>query len=97
MKREFHVGDKCRIRQWEDMEAEFGLNVAGNIQCKFRFTNPMRPLCGRSFTISAISGGDYYSEEGTEDGWNISADMLELIEDDSDEPIEVPDFLAFLA
>lgn len=29
------VGDVVRIRSWEDMEAEFGVDEDGNIPCKY--------------------------------------------------------------
>ena len=84
--RKFIVGDICRVRQWEDMEKEFGLNTRGDIKCKFTFTKEMRDLCGRLFTIKKIQLGHYNSEEEIEmdnayGGFiynrNISEDMLE--------------------
>lgn len=29
------VGDSVRIRSWEDMKSEFGIDEDGNIPCKF--------------------------------------------------------------
>ena len=40
------VGDVVRIRSWEDMEAEFGVDEDGNIPCKYNFTDFMRNMCG---------------------------------------------------
>lgn len=43
------VGDRLRIRQWGDMEHEFGLDSDGNISCDASFTGTMRDdfhLCG---------------------------------------------------
>ena len=31
MKHEFKVGDRVRIRQWDDMEKEFGINENLNL------------------------------------------------------------------
>ena len=28
----YHIGDKVTIRQWDDMESEFGLNEFGDIK-----------------------------------------------------------------
>lgn len=89
MKAGFKVGDKCTIRQWEDMEAEFGsspfIDDYRRISTPdYSFVPAMRPLCGRKFTISKIQmwGGVAvcFSEEHVEekDGgfWVITFDML---------------------
>lgn len=88
----FDIGDVCRIRSWESMEAEFGIDQWGAIACQFSFTEEMKYLCGARFTISRITEGiKYHSIEGIERGtlgyrdYLISADMLELI-------CEAPDF-----
>lgn len=89
-KRCFKVGDRCRIRQWDDMEAEFGLD-GGDIPCDMFFIHGMKYLCGKQFTIKQIVNpiGDCWvtSEEGVEittqlsrGYWAISFDMLELCE-----------------
>lgn len=31
----FKVGDKVRIRSWEDMEKEFGVDSDGDIKCNY--------------------------------------------------------------
>lgn len=42
----YNVGDRVTIRQWDDMAAEFGLNVFGDIKVpKAYFTEPMRKYC----------------------------------------------------
>lgn len=81
----FNIGDECRIRSWESMEAEFGLDQWGDIACKFSFTAEMKYLCGKKFTVSRITEiFKYHSREGIESGahngrdYLISADMLEL-------------------
>ena len=84
MKTLYEIGDKLRIRQWEDMVAEFGFDLDGNIACRFKFTPDMRRLCGSEFTVCSINGiGDvaaYKSEERAESGFCISADMLEPVQ-----------------
>lgn len=48
----YNVGDRVTIRQWDDMAAEFGLNVFGDIKVpKAYFTEPMRKYCGKTLTI----------------------------------------------
>lgn len=82
MKREFKVGDICRIREWDDMFAEFGGDNEC-IDCDFSFTSGMKYLCGKTFTIAEMyardSGTLCVSKERVEDGYSISTDMLELL------------------
>lgn len=85
--KDIHIGDRLRIRHWDDMEEEYGRDD-DSIKCKFFFTQNMRRLCGREFTVSDILGDKIMSEERVEyerelGVWNISADMLEPIEDES--------------
>ena len=93
MKREFHIGDVVRIRDWEDMEQEFGLNEYGSIDCRFAFTAEMRSYCGEVYTIERIDGREfvYFAEQHSlSSNYNVSFDMLELVEDPGLETI--PDF-----
>ena len=57
------VGDSVRIRSWEDMESEFGIDEDGNIPCKFSFTEYMKDMCGDEFTITKIHDGKYSGHE----------------------------------
>jgi hypothetical protein len=77
LNREFKVGDRVRIRQWDDMEKEFGLDCLGRIQCLYKFTEGMKRLCGREITIEVLN------DKGIQrvDGFAISTDMLEPIEE----------------
>lgn len=92
MKREFHIGDVVRIRDWDDMEAEFGLNRYGNIDCRFTFTHKMSAYCGEVYTIERIRGEHVYFEErhSLSSDFNVAFDMIELVEDPGLETI--PDF-----
>lgn len=56
----FKVGDKARIRSWENMEKEFGLNLWGDINCPVLFVKGMKKYCGTIQTITAISQCAYY-------------------------------------
>lgn len=52
----YQIGDRVTIRQWDDMAAEFGLDVYGDIKVpKAYFTEPMRKYCGKTFTIVHIN------------------------------------------
>jgi len=81
--REFKVGDKVRIRQWDDMVKEFGLRSPTYINCNGTFTGDMKYLCGKEIIIRKID------EDGciqNIDGFNIATDMLEHIEKNELEP-----------
>lgn len=59
MKNKFKVGDRVRIRQWDDMVKEFGLTDNGHIPftktCGTTFVDGMKHLCGRTATITSIN------------------------------------------
>ena len=50
----YNLGDKVTIRQWEDMESEFGLNELGNIKAPKFFTESMKKYCGQTLSIVHI-------------------------------------------
>lgn len=96
----FAVGDDVRIREWEDMETEFGLNFIGDIKCKCIFVTRMRESCGELCTILNKDGK--YVDLAFKDprintkmsGYNFSTDMIEPV-GYSDEVVSfVSDFLA---
>lgn len=88
----FKVGDRVRIRQWEDMKREFGTVSRGAINCRNSFTEGMRELCGKKATISDIYGAfsknvslkNFENCEGIDTNWCYSTDMLEPVEDDTE-------------
>lgn len=96
--KDIHVGDILRIRSYEDMVEEYGCDSYGIIYSDgFCFSDVMRELCGRQFTVSEIGhdewvpGTFFLSKEGIEcygddDGWHwyIPAWMLEPYEDEED-------------
>lgn len=75
---DIHVGDVLRIREWDDMVKEFGVD-GSFIKVPFTFTNSMRYLCGQTFTVYSISrySGKLHSVEGIEERFEISAEMLQ--------------------
>ena len=88
---DIHPGDRLRIRQWDDMKAEFGV-AYGEIMCEFTFTSEMRELCGKEFTVDRVFDNRIYPVETYEtrcfDRWAISADMVEPA--DQPEPALIP-------
>lgn len=47
----YNIGDKVTIRQWDDMESEFGLNEHGGIKIPKVFTMYMKKYCGQTLPI----------------------------------------------
>lgn len=73
---EYKVGDKVIIREWDDMEREFGVDSSGDIKAACCFVKPMRDYCGKKMTIGGITcGGNYTMVNG--DRWIFSADTFE--------------------
>ena len=50
----YHVGDRVIVRQWDDMESEYGLNESGEIKVPKFFTEPMKQYCGQTLSIVRI-------------------------------------------
>lgn len=55
---DFYVGQRVRIRDWDDMAEEFGCETSGNIRCYLSFTVSMEYLCGAEATITDLWDGD---------------------------------------
>ena len=71
----YKVGDKVRVREWDDMAKEFGSDKR-KIFCTYSFMNCMKPLCGKVFTVIEERSTGYYGLDGEASGWAFSDDML---------------------
>ena len=90
----FHVGDICRVKDYNRMIDEYGFDAdcTNDIDVPFFFTEEMKYMCGKTFTIKdtpemvlEIHGKRsvitrYFSEEGIERNYKISEEMLEPID-----------------
>ncbi|QNO18957.1 hypothetical protein [Caproicibacterium amylolyticum] len=81
-KEKFYVGQRVRIRQFDDMKEEFGINGRGNIGCNETFVTLMEPLCGKFATISSICGKriglcSFQNCDDIRTNWQYSTDMIE--------------------
>lgn len=65
----FKVGDIVLVREWEDMENEFGVDSSGDIPTDrysdgdvyyMNFVPDMRQFCGRECRIEQIDAGGWY-------------------------------------
>jgi hypothetical protein len=70
----FEIGEKVRIKSWEQMEQEFGLDRYDDINCSGIFVKDMKYLCGQEITIEEINGDSIQDVD-----WNITFDMIEKI------------------
>lgn len=101
----FQVGDVVRVRSWDDMKDEFGLDAGGNINCRFCFTRAMRKMCGKLYHVSKVEqdglgerGTRVYLEERPMRTDTVEyiwcTDMLELAEENKN--INIDNILAFV-
>lgn len=58
--RNFKVGDRVVVRDWDDMVAEHEVDRWGVINKDSRFTSSMKSLCGRTATVTAVKQGFSY-------------------------------------
>lgn len=85
----FKEGDIVVIRDWHEMENEYGLRGRA-INCEAGFIPEMRHLCNKFAIIHRFLGGRRvdlrFSEEepGKRYDWNFSLDMIEKFWDKSD-------------
>lgn len=73
----YKIGDKVRVRKWNDMVDEFGTDEDGDIPVTLAisFIKEMSIFCGDIFTISEING-DGYSLLGDKDRFIFTDEML---------------------
>lgn len=55
--RNFKVGDRVVVRDWDDMAKEYGVSKWGDIPKDSQFTNSMKHLCGRTATVTCVEDG----------------------------------------
>lgn len=55
----FKVGDKVKVRKWDDMETEFGIDLDGDIMCpNLFFTKGMKVYCDNVFVVNKVLESD---------------------------------------
>lgn len=86
----YKVGDKVRVRQWDDMKREFG-ELYSNINTPFYFfVTSMMVYCGLICEIIGVEHGYYRlksNEEQNIEKWKFTDDMLEGVASPS---LEIP-------
>jgi len=95
---DLHVGDRVRIRDWDDMASEYGLDEDGDINTVPCFVERMRYLCGTDGSIVKLplkNSSDALIRLSNDDGWVITLAMIEPIDDDA-EPVDQASFFEIL-
>lgn len=93
---EIKVGDKVKIRTWESMEKEFGLDDDGCIKTKDYFVTNMRKFCGQTVTVKEIKDGFYEGNFRIEEDsfyYNFPPECVECIVKDNSEKKSVHDLM----
>ena len=77
----FDIGDHVRIRQWDDMVAQYGASDYGIPTPDAAFVHQMKGLCGREFIIDNFV--EMYGRifiKGHNFPWSITEYMIEPVE-----------------
>ncbi len=76
----YKVGDRVKVRSWDSMAKQFGVDSRGTIMVPCSFMLDMREFCGRTVTISRVISGtrwDAYRIKEDRYGWTFSNEMFE--------------------
>lgn len=74
----FKVGDKVKVREWDEMEKQYGLDRDGDIKARPCFATGMRRYCGKVLTVSSVcnSGSIRLAEAPV---WYFDPDTIRLV------------------
>ena len=78
----FKVGDRVRIRAWDDMANEYGVDRIGDIRTIVNFVRGMEHLCGRIATITEMNDVKCklnFDDKSGDIGWLYCTQMIENI------------------
>ena len=69
---------KVRIKDWYELEEEFGLDEYGDIKCYCGFVKDMKQYCGK---VIEIDKDTFIKDMFTYDDWVFTDDMYEIVEE----------------
>ena len=82
--RNFKVGDRVVVRDWDDMAKEYGVyDGGGTIKCPNGFTVTMKHLCGRTATVTSVNGtsiGVDFDDKSGDVYWGYAKQMFNPID-----------------
>ena len=55
----YKVGDKVRVRQWEDLKSQYKTDEYGEINVGVIFVEDMKNFCGKELVIEMLGFGGY--------------------------------------
>ncbi len=87
----YEVGDKVLIRDWDDMEREFGLDSEGDIRSRCIFVQFMKRYCNQICTIKEITDFGNYTMLGDHSArdWAFSNDtIVGKVVEESEKPVD---------
>lgn len=71
----YKVGDKVKVRSWESMAKQFGVDRYGDIRMTNTFfVDRMRKYCGEILTITRVNMSSYITKGNS---WNWTDEMFE--------------------
>jgi hypothetical protein len=71
----YKVGDKVRVRSWDSMAKQFGVDSFGDIKVpNIFFVDMMREYCGKTLTITSVNESSYQTKGNT---WHWTDEMFE--------------------
>lgn len=104
MREEFKPGDTVVIREWDDMQEEYGLNEYGNIECACHFTTEMKDFCGIEMVIKSVGRTDWGNTVvefvSPVEGMNMyyfSTDMIRRVDETVHQEIDIDAFMSIIA
>lgn len=89
----YEVGDKVLIRDWDDMEREFGIGGADGINCECGFTKGMKKFCNTVVEIVRVTASSHYRIKKEGEFRTFTNDMIAgkvVNEPESSKPEFVP-------
>lgn len=91
---EIKVGDKVKIRTWESMEKEFGLDKDGDINIRpCFFTTEMKQYCGKTLTVARIDSDGLFNVKEDIHGFYFCKKFIECVVNDNPEKQSVHDIM----
>lgn len=71
----YKVGDKVKVRSWDSMVKEFGVDRLGDIKLSDTyFVHDMKAYCGKTLTITHVGESEYRTKGNT---WYWTDEMFE--------------------
>ena len=91
---EIKVGDKVKIRTWESMEKEYGLDGDGDINIRpCCFTTEMKQYCGKTLTVARIYSDVLFNVKEDIHGFYFCKKFIECVVNDNPEKQSVHDIM----